>query len=183
MRALLAALLLAGLAPLALAHGLETLTEKDAGPYHVRFIHYAYVTEGEQVRFAWNVTEKASGQAVRIENASVQHRSYDTRGQLVSQATIPLRQIAPGFVFADFTIGKEGRAVFALPLPQGQGVEFDQEVLPGSTGGQPSTPQGTPLPAGLALLALGIACLATRADRASARAGAPRPPRPPRRRR
>ena len=151
---LVAAALLLGLATSAgpaTAHGASVTQQRDAGPYHVVFYTYDFITENETVRLAWNVTDAATGARVHVDDAKVEVTWTATSGRIASQRVTPLKQLLDGFVFEDFTTGPEGKANFVLPLPQAK-VPFEQQVYPLSTSAR-NAPAKTPGFDGLAALA------------------------------
>lgn len=157
-RALAGLLLLALAAPAVVAHGASLEAAKDEGSYHVVFHTYEFLTEGEQARLAWNVTDRDDGARVHVDDPKVEVVTYDYAGAEVDRTTKALEQRVDGFLFADFTMGPEGRMTFTVPLPHGS-VAFDTPIYPASTAGRNAPKNELPLPPALAFGALALAAL------------------------
>lgn len=163
--AVLAALLLL---PLAAAHGASVQVAKDEGPYHVIFNSFDFIQVGETVRVAWNVTDRATGQRVHLNQSEVYVAYKAANGTLVGRATVGLQQPVDGIVFGDVEMRTFGATNYTLPLPQGN-VTFEQQVCRYDDAGVLHCPgdeaKKSPLPLGLAAAALVLAAVALRRTR------------------
>ncbi|HEV8360869.1 MAG TPA: hypothetical protein VGR28_10485 [Candidatus Thermoplasmatota archaeon] len=163
-RALLAALV--ALASLAAAHGGSIILQASQGPYFVQFATYDMVTEGEEVRIVFNVTDNATRERISVQDPRVQVERWDTAGQLRNASVEPLEQPVPGILSGITRIGVQGKTVYRLPLPSAT-VQFEQPVCKYDDQGIPQcgNPEAKKSPAPPLLAVLCVVALAGLAAR------------------
>ena len=167
-RGALALLVVLALAAPAAAHGGTVRVTKAMGPYSVTFYGYDYVTEREDIQASFEILEAEGGAPVDAGNAVVVVAEVDAQGRVVNATERYPAQTERGFVVLELRSGLQGLLRYDLRLG-GHNATFEQAVCGVDARGQlvcglaAPAPSATPLPAAVALLALGFAAARRRA--------------------
>lgn len=162
----LALLLVAAVAPPALAHGGTTTEEKTQGDYRVTHYTYLSVEQEEFVRPAWEVVDQTDDSKVDLSGESVTFEFY-VDGSVETTEDYDLQECPQDcrsdiddperVYFANIDTGKDTTRIDnTLPLPDGSSVTFSlTEVTQTNEGnGDGNGGNGVPLPAWLVPVAL-----------------------------
>lgn len=153
----------------ALAHGATASVRRTVGPYDIAFFSYETTTEGESVRISFQINDNATGSRVPSADVMVRVQAIAANGTVTEDRTVETIEPVEGFIYTDVNVGKRGRMVYDLLLPNAT-ARFEHVVCDISPEGElvcgdASPPKAAPTPVLVTMAALGMAAWARQGRR------------------